>query len=183
MISLIQVGLLSLTRIAHYLQPWDVPAFAATSKRAKKAARDGYLALSKKQQEDYYYFLEHKSEYSEKPILLVFQELCQDGCYFLLRWLHNQYVFTKEDARTNDNLALCLACRYGHLDVARWLHQTFALTPDDVRAKDNASLRGACGKGHLEVARWLHQTFQLTPDDAPMTSMPCGWHAKMVTKM
>ena len=73
---------------------------------------------------------------------------------------------TTDDARTFDNEALRMACRYGYLEVAQWLTDRFQLTADDARANYNLALRYACRNGHLEVAQWLTDRFQLTADDA-----------------
>ena len=56
------------------------------------------------------------------------------------------------DITADNNYAIELVSRNGHLEVLKYLHENGA----DITAKDNCAIRCASGNGHLEVAKYLH---------------------------
>ena len=70
----------------------------------------------------------------------------------MAKWLWSQGL-TLEDARSENNRALQLACANGHLAVAEWLW-SLGLTLADARSCNNYALRLARDYGHEAVVRW-----------------------------
>ena len=95
----------------------------------------------------------------------ILQSLCKKAALHDLIKIHDQFVWSQDDVRSNHNHAFRLACQRGHLDVAKWLHTVFQLTDDDARSCANNAFISACAYGHLDTAQWLYTTFQLTVED------------------
>eukprot|EP01104_Vermistella_antarctica_P018118 TRINITY_DN6611_c0_g1_i1.p1 TRINITY_DN6611_c0_g1~~TRINITY_DN6611_c0_g1_i1.p1 ORF type:complete len:703 (+),score=103.74 TRINITY_DN6611_c0_g1_i1:80-2188(+) len=96
----------------------------------------------------------------------VIYHCCFHGHIECLRYVHDTFHLTADDARVGNNGALWQACRYGHLPILEYLHTGFGLTVDDVRDLDVEALRLACMEGHLPIVKYLHTAFNLTADDA-----------------
>ena len=90
----------------------------------------------------------------------------RNGHIKVLRWLHDTFRLTADDARAYDNYALRYAARYGSLEVLKWLKEMFGLTGEDARDFDNDALGMSAENGHLEVLKWLKETFGLSAVDA-----------------
>ena len=101
-----------------------------------------------------------------KEIQIALRTAAENGHVKVLKWLHDTFGLTAEDARSKRNYALRLSARNGHVDVLKWLHETYKLTTLDARADDNKALGLAAANGHVEVLKCLHDTFDLTAEDA-----------------
>ena len=73
----------------------------------------------------------------------------------VLKFLHNTFGLTADDARADDNYALRLAAENGHLEELSCLHDTFGLTDVDARAGDNYALRLSAEKCTFRCAEVL----------------------------
>jgi ankyrin repeat protein len=89
-----------------------------------------------------------------------------------------------DDLRDDDNSALGLACKNGHLDVVRFLCNNditvenadapswekriivnhYKLDPEDLHAKENYAVRMACENGHIDVVEYLWKLGWLNAD-------------------
>lgn len=83
---------------------------------------------------------------------------CANGQLDITKWLHITFGLTPADARSANNLALCMACSFGHLDTAAWLVKTFGLTAADIKNSHSAA---HCVGKQLHVLQWLVETFNL----------------------
>lgn len=83
----------------------------------------------------------------------------------VMRYLHEEFGLTTEDARAQNGMALYNAACNGRLDAVKYLKEGFGLTVDDARVQSNLALRCSARNGHLEVVKYLMEGFGLTAED------------------
>ncbi len=52
----------------------------------------------------------------------------------IIKYLHQEFGLTADDARVSNNFALREACSKGYLEIVEYLHEGFGLTADDARS-------------------------------------------------
>ena len=89
------------------------------------------------------------------------QVACQNGKLNIAKWLQSTFNFTKEEAKSVDNIIFKFICHDGYLDIAKWFHSTFVITDEEARSNYNIAFHWACENKDYHVTRWLDQTFNL----------------------
>ena len=76
------------------------------------------------------------ADLKRKEIQIALRTAAENGHVKVLKWLHDTFGLTAEDAIADDNRVLRWVARNGHLEVLKW----FGLTAEDARADDNYAL-------------------------------------------
>jgi ankyrin repeat protein len=84
---------------------------------------------------------------NEPELACAFAKACETGDLKMVKYLH-----TKKGAVVNDQLAVNLAGKNGHLDVIKWLHDNGANLADDW---SNTTIHCASENGYADVVRYF----------------------------
>ena len=79
----------------------------------------------------------------------------------VVRYLREEFGFEREDAQCDDNNALSMSCRFGHLEVVKYLREEFGRVSDD-----NYALWWRCKNGHVKVVKLIKEEIGLEREDA-----------------